>query len=143
MADRIAKIGAQPDQAALDFFPVTDIKDEPVLYSQLKNLVDQVIICLWMDKWKGESWHDGRPKYRQTRHWLPVPNKNKSYEIIKLNRDMLGKCMQFITGHACKNRHQNLVDSMAGDGDREITPPACRLCVERARETPSRKAPGN
>ncbi len=73
--------------------------------------------------------------YRQTRHWLPVPNKIKSYEIIKLDRDMLGKCMQFITGHARMNRHQNLVDSVAGDGDREITLPTCRLCGN-GEETP-------
>ena len=134
-ADRIAKIGACPDTAAMEGFPVTDIDDVPVPYSQLKILVDQAIIRLWTDKWKGECWGDGRPKYRQTRHWLSVPNKIKSYELIKLDRDKLGKCMQFITGHAHMNRHQNLVDSVAGLDDREVTPPTCRLCGQ-GEETP-------
>ncbi len=48
---------------------------------------------------------------------------------------MLGKCMQFITGHAHMNRHQNLVDSSNDEGDTEVTQPTCRLC-KRGEETP-------
>ncbi len=85
----------------------------------------------------------GRKKAETTGDWsigkpgtfLPVPNKPKSYELIKLDQDMLGKCMQFITGHAHMNQHQNLVDSVAGDGDCQVTPWACRLCGQ-GDETP-------
>ncbi len=69
-ADKIAKIGACPDQAARDGFPVEDILDLPVPYSQLKNLVNQAILRLWTSNWKGENQDDGRPKCRQTRHSL-------------------------------------------------------------------------
>ncbi len=47
----------------------------------------------------------------------------------------LGKCMQFITGHACMIPQQNLVDSAAGDDDRQVTSPTCRLCGHKD-ETP-------
>ncbi len=68
------------------------------------------------------------------RHWLPVPTKSKSYELVKLDRDILGKCMQFITGHARMNRHENLVYSAARDADRQVIP-TCRLCGHEE-ETP-------
>ncbi len=47
-ADKIAKIKACPDQAALEGFLVEGIQDLPVPYSQLKNLVNKVILHLWM-----------------------------------------------------------------------------------------------
>ncbi len=46
--------------------------------------------------------------------------------------------MQFITGHARMNRHQNLIDSANAsneDENAEVTPPTCRLC-DRGEETP-------
>ncbi len=48
-------IGSCPDQAALDGFPVEDILDLLVPYSQLKDLVNQAILRLWTAKWKGEN----------------------------------------------------------------------------------------
>ncbi len=46
--------------------------------------------------------------------------------------------MQFITGHAHMNRHQNLMDSTAAagtDDDVEVTSPRCRFC-DKGKETP-------
>ncbi len=49
---------------------------------------------LWTNKWHGERWPDGKPMYRQTKHWFQEPNKAKSYDLLQLDRKTLGLCMQ-------------------------------------------------
>ena len=137
-ADEIARCGAQPkkaEEAGLDCEEITDI---PAPYTYLRKKVREGIENLWTEKWANELYPDGRPKYRQTRHWFPKPDKAKSYDLVRNDRETIGKCMQFITGHAHMNRHQNLMDSDAAlrtDEEVEITSPTCRLC-HKGEETP-------
>ena len=78
--------------------------------------------------------------YRQTKHWFQEPDKIKSYDLIQLDRQTLGQCMQWLTGHTRMNRHQHLIDVSANknkndDDQMEVTTPTCRLC-NRGEETP-------
>ena len=137
-ADEIAKLGAdtaKADEAGIDYEEITDL---PAPYSYLRKRVQDGIHQLWKEKWTAERYSDGRPKYRQTKHWFPEPNKNKSYDIIRNDRQTIGKLMQFVTGHAHMNRHQNLVDTAAAernDEDIEVASPQCRFC-SKGEETP-------
>ena len=52
---------------------------------------------------------------------------NKAKRIISYNRDIVGKLVQFISGHNYFNRHQNLIDGN--------TDPTCRYCLEEEETT--------
>ncbi len=139
--DHILKCGVLPSEALKHNVNGEDIKDIPATYTFLKSKTEEGLRKLWTDKWHGERWPDGKPIHRQMKHWLQEPNKVKSYYLVKLDRNMLGLCMQWLTGHTRMNRHQHLVNTCAkknnaDDGDKPIiTAPTCRLC-KRGDETP-------
>ncbi len=60
------------------------------------------------------------------------------YYLIRGDRETLGICIQFITGYARMNRHQNLIDRFYAPNmneNVEVTPPQCRLC-DKGEEAP-------
>ena len=136
-ADILARCGASAAQAQQQGVTPEVITDVPAPYSYLVKRVEQGMEKQWTTKWTQEKGPNNRTLYRQTKHFFRKPNKNRSYELVKLDKETLGTCMQFITGHARMNRHQNLIDTAAAEKNEEveITPPRCRLC-KRGEETP-------
>ena len=65
--------------------------------------------------------------YDKTKPFFSAPNKQKSYELMKLNRNKLSQHVQFITGHAHMRRHDHIVNR---DGSK-----VCSLC-DQGEETP-------
>ncbi len=136
--DTKARCGEVREEAIANEVDYEEITDVPAPYAYLTLKVQKGIERQWTEKWMGEVRPDGSPCYRQTKHWFPEPCKGLLYDLIREDRETLGKCMQFITGHARMNRHQNLIDSANvnnEDEDAEVTPPTCRLCG-RGEETP-------
>ncbi len=142
-ADTLARYGAQPDLARTYDVEYEEITDISAPYSFLTQKVQKGTERLWTEKWMGEVRPNGSPHYRQTKHWFPEPCKGLSYDLVREDRETLGKCMQFITGHARMKRHQHLIDSANAsnadashaDDDTVVTSPSCRLC-NRGEETP-------
>ena len=57
---------------------------------------------------------------RQTKQWWPTVDKNRTKQLLKLNRLQWGKLVQFMTGHNYLQRHNNIVDPNDN--------PSCPLC---------------
>ena len=60
---------------------------------------------------------------RQTKIWFPKPNSKKSSLLLRLNRNNLGRLVQFLTGHNKLKRHKNIQDGV-------INPHSCTFCFE-------------
>jgi ribonuclease HI len=132
-ADELAKAGAlnrEGDNAIL-------LDEVPAPYSLLRQLVEQGVNKRWAARWQAAKHADGKPIYRQTKHFFPKPDKNKAYFLIKQDRATLGKLIQFITGHAFLKRHESLIQNKKGESedDPEYITPTCQLC-DRGDETP-------
>jgi hypothetical protein len=74
------------------------------------------VSSLWIDRWSNS------PDYRQTKIWFGKPDTKKSEHIINSSRQMVGRYIQWLTGHGWLNRHTSLISL---DHD-----PTCRLCEE-------------
>jgi|ERR1711971_1356251 len=59
----------------------------------------------------------------QTKIWFPKPNAKKSSLLLRLNRNNLGRLVQFLTGHNKLKRHKNIQDGV-------IDPHSCTFCFE-------------
>ena len=70
----------------------------------------------WNIQWKQY------PEARQTKIWFPQTDKHKSKEILQLNRALLGKTVQLLTGHNNLMRHRNLKN--------DSIDPTCRMCLK-------------
>jgi len=68
----------------------------------------------WNNQWKKY------PEARQTKIWFPQTDKHKSKKLLQLNRTLLGKTVQFLTGHNNLMRHRHLKDNSID--------PTCRMC---------------
>jgi ribonuclease HI len=138
LADSLAKTGAIVKYTATPDEGVIDLEDIPAPYSHLTKLTEQGVNRLWSERFNNSRKKDGTPMYRQTKYFFKEPNKEKSYFLLRQNRETLGKVIQFITGHTYMNRHQNLVEEANIDQeDEEDEPrfPKCRLCDD-GDETP-------
>ena len=58
---------------------------------------------------------------RQTKLFFPNLSPSRSKQILLMERPVLGKAIQFLTGHCWMRRHQNIIDG--------VTDPTCRLCT--------------
>jgi hypothetical protein len=72
---------------------------------------------LWKNRWVNST-----DKYRQTKIWFGEADPQKSVYIINNTRQMVGRYIQWLTGHGWLNRHANKIDSSHN--------PTCRLCEE-------------
>ena len=134
-ADRLAKAGASAHMTdvQLNGLEVEDLHEIPPPYSYLTQLVTKGVETLWSERWLGAKKDDGAPIYRQTKFFFKKPDKNKAYNLMRVDRDTLGRAIQFITGHAFLRRH----DSLVANATNPSTPPdaSCRLC-KKGEETP-------
>ena len=60
---------------------------------------------------------------RQTKIWFPKPDQKKSLKLLSLERKILSRLVQFLTGHNKLKRHKNIQN-------RVDDPHSCRLCLE-------------
>ncbi len=134
-ADTLAKAGACAyfPEVNLQGIQVENLHDIPPPYSYLINRVAKGVETLWSRRWMGAKKPDGSPMYRQSKFFFKTPDKLKAYNLMRLGRDTLSKCIQFITGHAFLRRHQGLVD-MSTNPDNAVDQ-TCRLC-STGEETP-------
>ena len=82
-----------------------------------KKAINEYFHGKWSKAWKGYS------QARQTKIWFPEPDYKKSLQLLKKERNALGRLVQFFTGHNKLKRHRNIQN---GVND----PHSCRLCLE-------------
>ena len=80
------------------------------------RLVEAWLREKWATRWREISGH------RQSKLWLSTPSSEMAKGFICLERQDLGRAVQFITGHGWLRRHCHVVDSSVD--------PTCRLCLE-------------
>ena len=107
-ADTLAKRGAE----------MVDLETEKPLrpHSCTKRLIREGFERHWNSVWTMRS------DCRQTKHWFPTIDKNKSLGLLGNNRENYSRLVQFITGHNYMRRHEALVNH---NDENE-----CRLCWE-------------
>ena len=82
-----------------------------------KTAINNYFNKKWLKAWKAYD------QARQTKIWFPEPNSKKSSKLLRLNRNNLGRLVQFLTGHNKLKRHKNIQNGI-------IDPYSCRLCSE-------------
>jgi hypothetical protein len=109
LADEVAKDGALLNDEILE--------DSPKLsYNGLRKQLMERHYAIWKIQWTD------RPDCRQTKLWLPEPNRKLSRDILRLDRKTLSIIVQLITGHNYMNYHQAKTDPSVD--------PECRFCLE-------------
>ena len=93
----------------------------PVPNCYQKQKIENVYDNSWLQSWKQD------PKFcEQTKLWFKRPTK-KFISFLKMDRQTVGKIVQFLTGHCNLNKHQYRIGKQVD--------PACRLC-KTSWETP-------
>lgn len=95
----------------------------PIANTVLKTRTKDYIYSIWNKRWKSEQ------RFRQTKLWIPEidkESKSRSKDMLAMPREVLGKCLQFITGFNRFRRHESLTDPNVD--------PTCRFCEEEEEE---------
>ena len=109
IADELAKRGTQEiEEGPEPFLPVPD--------SFHKDCVRKALAKEWSKKW------NERKDCRQTKIWFPEVHRRRSEDILRWDRQTLGKLIQFFTGHNFLRRHEALQNNSSSA--------TCRLCGE-------------
>ena len=112
-ADENAKLGATKEKSGPEPFL-------PVPPSFVKQALEAKYSAKWEKRWKKD------PKFcEQTKLWIKRPT-NKFISFLKRERHVVGKIVQFITGHCNLRKHQFRIG--------KNTQPNCSLC--KTWETP-------
>jgi len=93
----------------------------PVPKSAIKKHIQEYFSKKWDSRWKKQA------TCRQTKIFISNAGSNVTKGILNLNRQLINRLIQTITGHCVLNRHLSLLQ-IKDD-------PKCRLCNE-ADETP-------
>ena len=80
-----------------------------------KNEIKNFFYNKWAKAWKLFD------QARQTKVWFPLPDPKKSAKLLKMERDDLGRLVQFFTGHNKLKRHTNIQNKITDMY-------SCRLC---------------
>jgi len=91
-ANELTNLGAMYGSLDFDDVIAKELDDILVPYFHLVNLVQSRNEKIWMARWMGERRDDGRPLYRQTKHFFPCPDKDKERHNSLVNRDEDNKC---------------------------------------------------
>ena len=87
-----------------------------IAITSLKHQIRHCFFEMWSRRW------EIHPACRQTKLWMPKPNKNTSFQMLQANRKEISLMVQIITGHNFLRRHSALMDPSIS--------PECRLCME-------------
>jgi hypothetical protein len=125
-ADQLAKAGTKyGTPGAIANVEVTLLSEVPAPYSHLTRLVETAVEKHWSRKWLSEKDNKGNLRFRQSKHFFKKPDKGKSYQMLRQNRETLGRAIQFITGHARLRRHEAIQRHAIGDTEFSAS---CSIC---------------
>ena len=110
-ADELAKKGLSEPQS----------QDTRMSNAHRKSLYREHMNKIWQEEWTGTTIG------KRTKVWLSELAPKKSRQLMRLPRQDLGLCMQWITGfcNLMRHRHKN----------HKVVPDTCRLC-QQDMETP-------
>ena len=117
-ADELAKAGCQENER----IPCKPGK------SEVKSKLKEECRNKWNQRWETRERPGGGSYGAQTRIWFPHLRPKQTADLLKLPRETLGRCIQYITGFGNFNGHSNCKD--------ESIDYTCRLC-EDGPETPT------
>ena len=111
LADRLAKAGL--------CLPKADDSPLPPWGLVKADLVAKTN-ALWGRLWRSQ------PLGRQSKHWFPGPDANRSMKLLALNRKKYGKLCQLFSGHNSLLRHLHICTPL--DEQDLPTSPTCQRC---------------
>ena len=120
------------DRQRLRNVPPVRMLSIPPPYSLFVQKVREQMEKEWSERFMAARKEDGAPIYRQTKHFFPTPDLEKSKLILKNDRETVSKFIQFITGHGWLKRHAAIIARSGGDMTADAL---CSLCGEKE-ETP-------
>ena len=121
VADELARSGADPNCKRIGIQPQPNIRS---VYSQIESNTLET----WTSRWQRSS------ACRQSKYFLAVPSKRESQYILNQCREIVGRLVRYLTGHAFLKRHNAVVFHGISPPPGDIT---CRLCEEPfSEETP-------
>ena len=88
--------------------------DLPISKEQRNRDIQEVLDHEWTERWQS------RTDCRQSRMNWPKPDREKSLNLLKLQREQVGECIQMLSGHNFLKRHMFIA--------KEVDNPECRLC---------------
>lgn len=104
---------------------------EPIILGTRRNYGNQIrkfLFNTWKSRWKQETRRkDGGILARQTKEIIPDLNKNISKVLLSLDRQILYKAIQLLTGHNVLKRHLTVIKWTEN--------PNCRACGECVEES--------
>jgi ribonuclease HI len=114
LADELAKSGT--------LLPEVSTNDIPYPPAELRRIISEHILEEWIQDWTQY------PLARQSKFFLPKPDKYQCKNIINNSRKDLSLLIRMISGHNALLYHRSNVDS-------ENNSPLCRFCLEYETET--------
>ena len=114
-ANLLARNAAVAGQAVLEE------KNMPIQAAVLKAVLQSKVIAKWSHEWSELT------SCRQTRRFWPHPDLQTSKKLLLMDRDLLGKIIQIMTGHGYMNYHLALKGLVVCD--------KCRFCGKAAEES--------
>ena len=109
VADFLAKKGSSLGEGPTNELFTPQVKQR----SEINNYFHKK----WSKAWKSYD------QARQTKIWFPIPDSKKSSQLLRRDRNSLGRLIQFLTGHNKLKRHINIQKGVTD-------PHSCRLCCE-------------
>ena len=87
---------------------------------------------LMRDKWI-DYWEQDQP-CRQTKYFIQAPSKSRAMLLLQNSREVLGRLVRFLTGHAFLRRQNAIVSTGLDPPPGDVS---CRMCEDRVEdETP-------
>ena len=86
----------------------------PVTKNQRNRDIQQALEGEWVKRWQS------RTDCRQSKMNWPKPDREKSLNLLCLQREQVGECIQMLSGHNFLKRHMFIA--------KEVGDPECRLC---------------
>ena len=104
---------------AADALAKKGTKDPPAPHPLSKSFFKKILRQDMLTQWNKE-WLDATGSYRNTKYWLPTVDTALRGKILRLPRDLAGRCVQFITSFSNLSQHTHR--------KQDWVPPQCRIC---------------
>ena len=112
LADALAKKGAKSNRR---------VELPKPSKRSVHSVIDELTFTEWSKRWENQ------PGHRQSKYFLQGPSKSRSIKFMELSREILGRIVRFLTGHAFLKRHNAIVAQ-------GVCPPvgdvSCRICED-------------
>jgi hypothetical protein len=89
--------------------------------SAIRKELKEDMISKWTERWQSSV------DYRQTKVWYPTPDLQKSDQLMKYARSVVGQIARFLSGFAFLLRQSTIVDQSRNPPLGDVS---CRLCGE-------------